>query len=93
MAVFKVWLTVKDHFGHTKEVDGGNIEVSLDGLSPDDVKKVEAALPLHDYLKKEEVDQELDRFATDHELEEAVDAKDTLKYSGFIFSEEPGGTE
>lgn len=87
MAVYKVWLTVKDHFGHTKEIDGGTIEVSLDGLSSEDVKKVEAALPLQDYLKKEEIDQELDKFATDQEVDEAVDAKDTLKYSDFIFSE------
>lgn len=87
MAVYKVWLTVKDHFGHTKEIDSGTIEVSLDGLSSEDVKKVEAALPLQDYLKKEEIDQELDKFATDQEVDEAVDAKDTLKYSDFIFSE------
>jgi hypothetical protein len=30
MAKYKVWLTVKDHFGNTKELDGGNIDINLD---------------------------------------------------------------
>ena len=30
MAKYKVWLTVKDRYGNTKELDGGNIDVNLD---------------------------------------------------------------
>lgn len=29
-AKYKVWLTVKDSYGNTKEVDGGNVEINLD---------------------------------------------------------------
>lgn len=29
MATYKVWLTVKDSFGNTKELDGGNIDINL----------------------------------------------------------------
>lgn len=30
MAKYKVWLTVKDCYGNTKELDGGNININLD---------------------------------------------------------------
>lgn len=30
MAKYKVWLTVKDSYGNTKELDGGNVDISLD---------------------------------------------------------------
>ena len=30
MAKYKVWLTVKDVYGNTKELDGGNIEINLE---------------------------------------------------------------
>lgn len=29
MAKYKVWLTVKDCYGNTKELDGGNIDINL----------------------------------------------------------------
>ena len=29
MAKYKVWLTVKDNYGNTKELDGGNIDINL----------------------------------------------------------------
>lgn len=29
MAKYKVWLTVKDSYGNTKELDGGNIDINL----------------------------------------------------------------
>lgn len=28
-ATYKVWLTVKDSYGNTKELDGGNIDINL----------------------------------------------------------------
>lgn len=37
MAKYKVWLTVKDSYGKTKELDGGNIDINLD---EDDVDSI-----------------------------------------------------
>lgn len=30
MAKYKVWLTIKDSYGNTKELDGGNVDINLD---------------------------------------------------------------
>lgn len=83
MATYKVWLTVKDSYGNTKEVDGGTINVDLATLTPDEVTQIEEALPLEDYIKRENLDAELDAYATDKEVEYAVEHDDTLKYSDF----------
>ena len=37
MAKYKVWLTIKDSYGHTKELDGGMIDINLD---KDDVETI-----------------------------------------------------
>jgi hypothetical protein len=67
MATYKVWLTVKDHFGNTKEVDGGNITIDFDELT--DVDIAQAASKLDPY------------FTTDAEVAHAVENNDTIKYS------------
>ena len=77
MATYKVWLTVKDSYGNTKELDGGVINVDLAALTPDDISQIEEALPLEDYLKKSETDY----LATDIEVEHAVENNDSIKYS------------
>lgn len=84
MATYKVWLTVKDSYGNTKEVDGGTINVDLDTLSQPEIDRIEEALPLEDYIKRENLDQELEAYATDQE----VDDKATIKYSDFEFRTE-----
>jgi hypothetical protein len=81
MATYKVWLTVKDSYGNTKEIDGGNINVDLATLTPDEVSQIEEALPLEDYLKKVEIPTELNEYATDIEVKDAV--KQTVKYGDF----------
>jgi hypothetical protein len=43
MATYKVWLTVKDRYGKTKELDSGTIDVALNDLTPEEV----AALDKH----------------------------------------------
>lgn len=87
MATYKVWLTVKDSYGNTKEVDGGTINVDLATLTPDEVTQIEEVLPLEDYLRKDEMVQELDpHFAKDEAVEEAV--KQTVRYSGFKFKDD-----
>jgi hypothetical protein len=78
MATYKVWLTVKDSYGNTKEVDGGTIDVNLaENLTTEDITHIENALPLEDYLKKSETDY----LATDTEVEHAVKQNDSIKYS------------
>jgi hypothetical protein len=83
MATYKVWLTVKDRYGNTKEIDGGNINIGLDELTQDEIASIEEALPLEDYLKKSEIATELDNYATDVEVGQAVKANDAIKYSDF----------
>lgn len=91
MAIYKVWLTVKDSYGNTKKIDGGNINVKLDET---DITTIEQAISLSDYVKKGElsdVHDELDKtFATDTELEQQLD-KNTVKYGGF-FDDTDGGS-
>ena len=84
MATYKVWLTVKDRYGNTKEIDGGNINIGLDEFSQDDLDAIEEALPLQEYLRKDEAFAELDpHFMTDPEVSQAIDRKDSIKYSDF----------
>ena len=79
MAKYKVWLTVKDHFGNTKELDGGNINVDFEALSDKDISQIGEAFLLEEYIKKSESDY----LATDAEVESAV--KQTVKYGEFKF--------
>lgn len=37
MAKYKVWLTVKDSYGNTKELDGGNVDINLDEEDVDNI--------------------------------------------------------
>lgn len=86
MATYKVWLKVKDSYGNIKEIDGGDINVDLATLTPDEVTQIEEALPLEDYLKKVELPNELNDYATDTEVATAV--QQTVKYGGFKLKDE-----
>ena len=83
MAKYRVWLTVKDGYGNTKELDGGDISVNFADLSREDIDQIEEALPLEEYLKKSETDY----LATDVEVGDVVGeaTANTVKYSGFKF--------
>ena len=85
MATYKVWLKVKDSYGNIKEIDGGDINVDLATLTPDEVSQIEAALPLDNFVTKNELTNELDTYATDDEVKVAVSEAEhnTLKYTGF----------
>lgn len=37
MAKYKVWLTVKDSYGKTKELDGGEVDINLDEEDVDNI--------------------------------------------------------
>lgn len=93
MATYKVWLTVKDSYGNTKEVDGGTINVDLATLTPDEISQIEEQLPLEDYIKRENLDTELEHYATDKEVEHVVATnKDSIKYADFELMDD-GGAE
>ena len=54
MAIYKIWLTVKDSYGNTKELPGGNIDIDLDKDDVDNIIdnikdniKVEAKAPVY----------------------------------------------
>ena len=79
MAKYKVWLTVKDRYGNTKELPAGDIDVDFADLTQEDLDKIEGALPLDNYMKKDESDY----LATDEEVSEAT--ANTVKYSSFKF--------
>lgn len=59
MAKYNVVFTVKDKYGHAKEIVGGEIEVDLDGITLKDTEAIAEAL-------------DLDSYATDAELADAV---------------------
>lgn len=94
MAKYKVWLTVKDTYGNTKEISGGTIDVDLDTFTESEISQIKDALPLENYVKKAELPIELDEYATDKEVEYAVQNADTLRYADFILDEDTsvGGT-
>ncbi len=79
MAFYKVWLTVRDRYGNTKEVEGGNIKVDteFDALSKETLDLIEGALPFNDYIKRESLDAELEKYATDEEVAREVSQKVT----------------
>ena len=76
MAKYKVWLTVKDSYGNTKELPAGDIDVDFTDISQEDISKIEKALPLEDYWHKSE-----DELATDEEVRAAT--ANTVKYGSF----------
>lgn len=89
MAKYKVWLTVKDSQGNKKEIDGGTIDVDLSTLTQDEIDQIEEALPLDEYMRKDEAVQELNKdFATDKELADATE--NTIKYADFELRQEGG---
>ena len=89
MAKYKVYFTVKDKYGKTKELEGGaiNLDVGFTDLDQREVDYLEEALPLENYLKKSEISTELEEYATDTEVEEAVQNNDSIRYTGFSFKD------
>lgn len=49
MATYKLWLTVKDVNGNTKEIDGGTVNVDLTKLTEAEAAQVAATLDLESY--------------------------------------------
>lgn len=90
MAKYRVLLTVKDSYGNTKEIESGTIDVDLSKLTQDELAQIENALPLNEYIRKDEAVQELGKdFATDAELADATE--NTVRYADFELRKEDGG--
>lgn len=81
-AKYKVWLTVKDSYGNTKELDGGNVDINLDEEAVDDIVDslkdnitIEAKSPV--YVPEVTLDNmlkfKLTEEATEEELEFDID--------------------
>jgi hypothetical protein len=47
MATYKVLLTVKDRYGHTKELDGGKIEINQNKLTEEELDELKESLPVY----------------------------------------------
>ena len=99
MAVYKVWLTVRDSYGNVKEIDGGNINVEFDGIGEEDIDKIRQELLLDSYITKDNAKDTLDPvFATDEEVDkhisdvqQQVEQNGSFKYSGFFDDNTSGG--
>jgi hypothetical protein len=57
MATYKVWLTVKDRYGKTKELDGGAIDVDLEQVAGDIVDHIESNT---DFISRSELEETID---------------------------------
>lgn len=55
MATYKLWLTVKDMNGNTKEIDGGTVNVDLTKLTEAEAAHVAATLDLESYATDADV--------------------------------------
>ena len=88
MATYKVWLKVKDSTGGTKDIEAGTLNVDF-AFTQEELAQIEKSLPLDEYLKKNDINTELDSYATDLEVEEAV--KNTVKYGDFQLKTEEVG--
>lgn len=84
MATYKVWLTVKDRYGSIKKVESGTINVGLDELTKDELDAIEESLPLETFVTRTDLTNELEEYATDKEVEEAVsEGAAIIRYSKF----------
>lgn len=61
MATYKVWLTVKDSFGNTKELDGGTIDVDLNQVAEDAKDMIDK----DGFITKTELDTAIEEHAQD----------------------------
>lgn len=74
MATYRLWLTIKDSNGKTKEIDGGTVNIDLTKLTDQEVNTLAVALdPI---------------YTTEQELTDAVSNTNTIKYSDFKLKEE-----
>lgn len=75
MAKYKLWLTIKNSDGTTKEICAGDVDLTLDNLTEEQINQLASRLdPI---------------YATEQELSDAVANNTTLKYSDFKLKDDP----
>ena len=76
---------LKSQYGsdHFEELANQYYVKELSSYSQEELNQIEEALPLEDYIKRENLDVELEHYATDVEVEHAVEHSDAIKYSDF----------
>jgi hypothetical protein len=68
MAKYKLWLTIKNNDGSTKEICAGDVDLSLDNLTDEQAKQLADRLDPH-LITEEEYDNTTLKY-TDFELKE-----------------------
>jgi hypothetical protein len=72
MATYKVWLTVKDRYGLTKELDAGNIEIQ-GSPTEEDINKVKIPVYVPEVTADNMLKFKLTDEVTEEELEFDID--------------------
>lgn len=72
MAKYNVVFTIKDKYGHTKELVGGEIDVELGKLTSADADAIANALSLDDYTTDAELAEALKEVPTVEVVKETV---------------------
>ena len=73
MATYKVWLTVKDRYGRTKELNGGKIDVNKDALTDEELSKIKVPVYVPDVTPNNMLTYTLTDDASDKVLEFDID--------------------
>ena len=68
MAKYKLWLTIKNNDGTIKEIDAGDVDLTLDNLTDEQAKQLAERLDPH-LVTEEEYDNTVLKY-TDFELKE-----------------------
>jgi hypothetical protein len=61
MATRKLWLTVKDCYGHTKKIECGEVDMSAN-FSDEELDQIKDNLPLDEYVTETELSETLEAF-------------------------------
>jgi hypothetical protein len=72
MAKYNVVFTIKDKYGHEKELVGGAIEVDLDKLALNDTEAIAEALNLDEYVTDQELTDAIKDMPTVERVKEIV---------------------
>lgn len=72
MAKYNVVFTIKDKYGHEKELVGGAIDINLEGLTPNDTGVLADALNLDEYVTDQELADALKDVPTVEHIKETV---------------------
>lgn len=72
MATYRLWLTVKDSTGKTKEIDGGTVNIDLTKLTDTEATTIASRLDLDSYATDKEVSEAISGLPLEEVVEEKV---------------------